>query len=386
MDERHTADRVPGEGRSLEIIGDEAEFVRHIFERYIDLGNVRALRDELHGQRRTAPIRTTGTGKTFGGQPLTRGQLYVILKNPIYLGLISHKGTTYPGLHDAIIRETVFQTAQQKLTENLRGHRDRARAKAPSLLAGKLIDETGQAMIATHATKGSRRYRYYVSDTLHHREGDGLRIPARKIDGAVSLQITQLFKDPLALLTRCGLAYDPADLRRLSNCPVPDTRAIATIVDEVRVLRASIEIRCHTTEVARELGVKHTAKANSHLVLTVPATLSRTGRVLRLVHGASKPLVPARDRSVPRLLARAHAWWAELRKGQIDVETLAASQGVGTSYFARVLRLAFLSPELTAALLNGRCALDAEDLVKAGAVADRWLDQRQLLLGSNGAE
>jgi site-specific DNA recombinase len=71
-----------------------------------------------------------------------------------------------------------------------------------------------------------------------------------------------------------------------------------------------------------------------------------------------------------------------VRNGETDIETLAAQHGVGPSYFTRVLRLAFLSPEMTAALLSGRCSLDAEDLVRSGVVVERWADQRALLSGS----
>jgi site-specific DNA recombinase len=366
-------------GRSLAIIEDEAGFVRQIFDLYLQLGNVRALRDALERQRSFAPVRTTGTGKTFGGQPLTRGQLYLILKNPIYIGRISHKGATYPGLHEAIIDEAVFQAAQQKLKENLRGHRDRVRAKNPSLLAGKLVDEAGEAMMATHATKGSRRYRYYVSSQLHNGEGDGMRVPAREIEGAVTSNIAQAFENPLDLLTRCELAFTPADLKRLDNGACPSKQAISGIVDAVRIQPTAIEIRCSVGAIAAELGVEHQPASQSHLTLIVPARLSRSGRVLRLVQGTAKPLLAASDRPVVRLLARAHCWWREVRKGEANLETLAQQHGVGTSYFTRVLRLAFLSPEVTSAILSGQCSLDAEDLVQTGVVADRWAVQRALL-------
>jgi site-specific DNA recombinase len=368
-------------GRSLEIVDDEASFVREIFARYLELGNVRALRDVLTRERMLAPVRVTGTGKSFGGQPLTRGQLYLILKNPIYTGLISHKGLTYPGLHDAIIDDATFEAAQQKLKENLRGHRDRVRAGNPSLLAGKLLDEAGQAMVATHATKGSRRYRYYVSAALHHGQSDGMRIPAREIQGAVTATIAQAFESPLELLTRCQLPFTPADLKRLGNGAIPGKQAIAGIVNEVRIKPTAIYIRCSIGAIATELGVEHEPVSEPHLTLTVAARLSRSGRVLRLVQGTAKPVIPVSDRSVARLLARAHTWWHEVRNGETDIETLAAQHSVGASYFTRVLRLAFLSPEMTAALLSGRCSLDAEDLVRAGTVVERWADQRNLVSG-----
>jgi site-specific DNA recombinase len=106
--------------RSLAIIEEHARLVRHVFARYLALGNVRLLEAELRQQGHHAPARTTGTGKSIGGIAFSRGQLYLMLKCQTYRGEIAHKGIIYPGLHDEIIDEGQAQDLAECLVGILR--------------------------------------------------------------------------------------------------------------------------------------------------------------------------------------------------------------------------------------------------------------------------
>jgi site-specific DNA recombinase len=167
------------DGRSLAIVEEHAERVRLIFKRYLELGNVRRLQDELSRSGLYKPVRATSGGRSFGGAPFRRGELYAMLANPVYIGRIRHRETTYDGLHEAIIDLPLWEAVQAKLAGNRTGERHvRATAHA-SLLAGKLFDGAGERMVACHAKKGARRYRYYVSHSLHR--GAGLREAGRAV-------------------------------------------------------------------------------------------------------------------------------------------------------------------------------------------------------------
>ena len=158
-------------GRSLTIVEEHAGLVRHIFSRYLDLGKVRLLAGELAASGTISPARHQATGKQIGGVPFSRGQLYLILKNRIYLGEIEHKDQVYPGLHKAILDRELFEQVQAMLKAHTQGTRDGTRAERPSLLAGRIVDEAGEPLVPVHATKpvpsgaegGKVRYRYYVS-------------------------------------------------------------------------------------------------------------------------------------------------------------------------------------------------------------------------------
>ena len=83
--------------RKLVIVPEEADTVRLIFCRYQQLGSVRLLKDELDRKGIRSKQRIHGNGSHSGGQPFSRGALYALLSNPIYVGEIAHKGTRYPG-------------------------------------------------------------------------------------------------------------------------------------------------------------------------------------------------------------------------------------------------------------------------------------------------
>src|SRR6516162_2962492 len=98
--------------RKLVIVEREAETVRHIFRRYAALGSVRLLQQELETHGITGKSWTSASGRNWGGKPLGRGALYLILRNPIYRGEIVHKDQTYPGEHRAIIDLDLWDTVQ----------------------------------------------------------------------------------------------------------------------------------------------------------------------------------------------------------------------------------------------------------------------------------
>jgi site-specific DNA recombinase len=145
------------DGRSLKIVDEHAVITRTVFTRYLALGNVRRLAESLERDGVLSPARTTRSGKTIGGVPFTRGQLYLMLKCRTYIGEIAHKDQVYPGLHDAIIERGTWDAVQAMLAANLQGSREGPRGTEASLLAGKICDDTGVPLVATHAVARGRR-------------------------------------------------------------------------------------------------------------------------------------------------------------------------------------------------------------------------------------
>src|SRR3546814_779668 len=136
------------DGRSLAIVKDHAGIIHSIFRAYLDLGNVRLLQDRLEIDGIVKPTRRTKAGRPYGGGPFSRGELYAILGNPIYIGRIRHGKTTYPGLHPAIIEQEMWDAVQKQLKENGRGTRSSPRVRHPSILTGKLFDDRDEPLIA----------------------------------------------------------------------------------------------------------------------------------------------------------------------------------------------------------------------------------------------
>ena len=163
------------DGRSLAIVESEAETVRLIYRRYLELGTVRQVETWLKAEGITTPARVRGSGATYGGRPFSRGHLYSILRSPIYAGDIPHKDKVYPGNHPAVIAREAWDAVQARLKSHVNGKRG-VRAPTASLLAGRIVDAQCEPLLAVHASKTTKggsesskvRYRYYVSKALQH--------------------------------------------------------------------------------------------------------------------------------------------------------------------------------------------------------------------------
>ena len=154
--------------RTLLVNEAEAATVRHIFRRYLELGSTHALQRELAEQGIISKQRIFSTGRIAGGQPFSRGALFHLLRNQIYLGKIVHKAQVFEGEHDGIVDPDLFARVQARLDAQVRRHSSNAAQrgqKAP--LTGKLFDATGAPMSpAASRSKSGRIYRYYVSTSL----------------------------------------------------------------------------------------------------------------------------------------------------------------------------------------------------------------------------
>jgi site-specific DNA recombinase len=104
--------------RKLIAVPQEAERVRHIFTRYLDLGSVYALQAELAEEDIRTKKRIGRDGKITGNAHFSRGALYQMLRNRIYLGEITHRGISYPGDHDAIVGRSMFEQVGALLDAN----------------------------------------------------------------------------------------------------------------------------------------------------------------------------------------------------------------------------------------------------------------------------
>ena len=139
--------------RKLVVNANEADLVRHIFRRYADLKSVRALKEDLDAAGIVSKARLDRFRHPSGSLPIDRGALYHMLENRLYRGEIVHKNTSYPGLHDAIIDEMLWDEVQAGLVENRVERTTRSTAVDPSLLAGLVYDDSGEGMSPTHANK-----------------------------------------------------------------------------------------------------------------------------------------------------------------------------------------------------------------------------------------
>lgn len=385
------------DGRTLAIVEDHAELVRDIHRRYLEVGSVRQLAESLERDRVRTPVRTMVNGKHYGGSTFSRGQLYAILRNPIYIGRIAHRDTTYPGLHPPILAQDDWDRVQRMLADNKQGARTHT-APTHSLLAGKIFDERGEPLIAAHASKGKQRYRYYVSRDVHHgiASNAGLRIPAREIEGLVTQEVASLFDDPIALIDKAGLSATPELISRIDEralaaagaVKAPRSTHVAELVAQVRVDSGRVEIDISTPAIAALLEAERATDAPATITCTAEVRLTRTGRVVRLVHQDGRPAGPcAADPALLRLIITARRWWSILAQGEVRISELAIREGVSASWMTRAVRLAFLSPPMVDAILAGklRGEVGVHALTRGDVVPACWKAQRERFVMSGGS-
>lgn len=183
---------------------DEARLVRHIFERYLELGSVRRLKMDLEEKRIVSGTKVCRKGNVRGGKPFSRGALYHLLSNPIYVGDIRHEHDRHAGQHEPVISGELWERVQQQLrTRPARHGEGRKTEAADSPLAGKLFDESGELLYVQGAAKGERRYRYYVSKSLvkggSQEAEQGWRLPAPEIERTISAAVQAMLADRTAI-------------------------------------------------------------------------------------------------------------------------------------------------------------------------------------------
>jgi len=366
------------DGRSLKINPVEAELVRHIYQRYLELGSVHALRDALALEGVVSKRWTTSAGAVRGGAPFGRGALFHLLSNRLYLGKIPHREESYPGLHAAIVERTLFDEVRAKLLVNA-GPAKRVKAGRPpinpaGLLTGLIRDDRDNVMSPVAARKPAGRvYRYYVSSAALTRykadAGSIPRVAAKPVE---------------ALVWRC------AERLGVREGAILTTQRLRDAVKEVEVSRRRVRIIFQNSaldEGAIDLAhLRATAEEgesidliDDNLCWTVPTCLSRRGGV-RSASGpaGSAALEDTRpDKVLLKALVRAESWKQGLLAGEFTtIQAAAQKEGLTLEHAQRLLRLAFLRPSLKRLILEGRApaALTLQRVMMRG-VPLAWEDQ-----------
>lgn len=334
MDGRHPAARLSADGRSLKIVEEHADLVRTVFRRYLELGKVRLLAEQLERNNLRVPARVLSTGKHIGGSPLTRGQIYKLLSNPAYIGEVHHRGQIYQGKHTAIIDHATWDAVQAKLRDNAQGTQRYGTAKARCLLAGKLFDDAGEPFVASHASKGKIRYRYYVSRKLQFdaaaKDGDGLRVPALELEKAVALRLAQSVSDPLRLAAELAIAPKPEELQKAFQAADKlsgklrdrDFSAVNSLVERIVIGGGSVRISVATEALSEALELPSLTSDHVALDLDVPFRLSRRGSALRII-AADGRVVSSEfgDPALIALLLKARRLWDRLQRERLTLRS-----------------------------------------------------------------
>ncbi len=245
--------------RKLVINDAEAATVRMIFERFVEVGSATALARTLAAE---------GV-RTRRGRLVDKGFLYKLLNNRVYIGDAVHKGTAYPGEHEAIITRALWDKVHGILRQSPRVRAGRTRAATPALLKGLIFGPTGCAMTPTHTRRGDKLYRYYVSQSVLKRGADACpvgRVPAAEIEGAVVDQLRGLLRAPEVIVGTWRSARPEIDCLSEAEVrealegldplwdelfPAEQARIVQLLVERVEVGVDGLKIRLRVQGLAR---------------------------------------------------------------------------------------------------------------------------------------
>jgi site-specific DNA recombinase len=334
----------------ITVVEHEAEQVRLIYRRYLELSGVNALVRDLRERNIRTKTRLLATGGTRGGIPFERGTLFYLLRNRFYIGEVRYKGDILRGEQPPIMERALFDAVQQKLTDQWTT-RTSVRNPGDHLLTGLLFDDAGQRMAPTHATKAGIRYRYYVSLPCLHGEaktakvGSVTRVPATDIEEVVVKSLN------VHLSSERGM---PASA-------ITNHSAIAEVIDRIDVYRDRLAVRLRSRESSGTIKPPDDIEPTGDRLLSIPwqKPPPKRFRQILLPHGSSRnevrPERPERRLRLVSAIARGRRWLDEMISGSVtDAEQIALRERCSVRHVNMTISLAFLAPKLVRAAVEGR--------------------------------
>lgn len=367
--------------RKLVPVPEEAERVRTIMRRYLEIGSVPALLRCLHAEGIVTKVQQRTSGPHKGGIPFARGSLFHLLRNPVYRGRIFHKGAEYEGEHEAIVPEDLWEAVQAQLREKAPSRRWSTNQPQLAMLRGLLSDREGRPMVPTYGSNKTRRYAYYETRKDKVRPGGPapVRIQRGQLEKHITLHLRALLSDEHAL-------------RRLSG--MVEAAPLRSMFAAARGLAARLGEAQSSGDAVRAL-VGHIAFTADHLALTlVPQALGVADAQVwswAIPLPARKPFREAKlridaageskgpDPAIVALLAEA----IEVRElvhasNDMSINQLARRHGRCRKQLFKLYRLSFLSPRIVEAVADGSIAPARRDLLEANLPMS-WDEQHQLL-------
>jgi site-specific DNA recombinase len=321
------------------VVENDATVVRTIFKLYLERGSIHRLLPVLREQRIVTKKQLLKSGQTIGGIPFSRGSLSYLLRNRFYVGEVVYRGEILPGGQTPLINRDLFDAVQTKLAEQQNNH-VQTRSKSEALLIGLIFDDTGNRMSPSHARKNGVRYRYYTSLALlqgcREQAGSVNRVPAADIESAVA--------DGVRVHLTLPAKANSADLIKdhVARVEVRRQRLIISLKnrgDGQHGRRRSKDVR--TLEVS---WTKPPSKKRREILM--PASPSTGARTRPIRADARAKLVAA--------IARGRRWLSEITSAEANTDGIAARERCSIRKVNMTVSLAFLSPDLVKAAIEGR--------------------------------
>ncbi len=386
-------------GRRLVANRAEASKVREIFTAYLRLGCVSKLRRHLNETETRSKSRIDRDGRECGNASFSRGALYHLLRNRIYVGEIVHKHEHYQGQHEAVVPQDLWDQVQARLEFNNRAHRKGASSSTRSLLTGKLFDPAGVPFTPTHTVKNGKRYRYYTSQAVIQQSGSRppiARFPAQDLEALVETQIRSLLADPntcaaglrnkrlkAAVIEGAGrLTQKWVKLEALKQ-----EEFVRVVLKRVVLGEKTVSIEIDRKSLFKSLAPIHAKDFDAlrspfpELVINSNFEVRQRGSEIRVI--APGTVVPSnrRSQSLVRAIARARSWYEQIANGEVGtIDNLVRESHLAPAYVRRILPCATLAPRVVEAMLAGAQSPDVTLMDVSESIPFDWKEQEQKFL------
>jgi DNA invertase Pin-like site-specific DNA recombinase len=323
--------------KKLIVVPDEAETVRKIFRRYLELGSLRDLAEDLDREGIRTRRLTLASGRTRGGIRFGVGPLAHLLRNRFYIGEIVYKGKIHPGEQESLLDRELFDAVQARLAAGSNVRQLKLRA-SPSILSGRLFDDRGNRMTPTHTNKKGARYRYYVSHPILQKRNSEA--------GAVSRVSASEIEAVVLKAARSHLAEHGS---LLSHDRMTEQDLIAQLVERIVLKPQAIEIRF---ALANQTG----GHEQMTTVVVVPWKAAGIATIKGVVHipASTTKMTTAERDALLTAIAKARAWIEGLTEGRFtSFAEIAKREGKVERYIRLLAPLAFVSPSLVADMVDG---------------------------------
>ena len=343
-------------GRKLVPVPEEAERVRTIMHRYLQVKTVPALIEVLRVEGVVTKIQQRAGGPHRGGIPFARGSLFHLLKNPIYRGMIVHKGKVYQGEHEAIVDEDLWSQVQAQLASKAPPRKRSTNEPQQALLRGLLTDPQGRPMVLTYGSSKVRRYAYYETRKDLARLGDvsGLRYQRGQLEKHMIVHLEELLNDKHAL-RRLSEIEEAGTLRTMfanAHLLALQLREIGKVEQALRSLIASVAIRSDGMTIVLKpdvLGIT----SESNWSWSIPLPVRRPFREARLRIDSETSAIRASNDLLSLIADAMAAQRLVLASPELSIAQLAKREGRCRTQLARLLRLSWLSPRIVEAIADG---------------------------------
>ena len=360
--------------KKIVVVRAEAEAVRTIFARYLELGSIRALAEDLERRGIRSKPRRLSNGRTIGGGRFGVGALAHLLKNRFYVGEVVYQGVVYRGEHEPILQSPLFAAVQGKLAAQAVARRCRVRGSR-SILSGRLFDFCGNRMSPSHANKRGARYRYYISQAVLQNKSppSGLvgRVPAAEVEAFVA-----------AALRRHLSATEPGE-----QLPQNDRELLERHLERVTLTPTHVELRLRQSvqpaqaddPANKDPSARRMADVTA---ITVPWGSPVPDAIKGIIHvpAHNTPMTPTRRDILLTAIAKARGWVDDLANGRLgSFAVLARREGKAERHIRLLVPLAFVSPRIVSGLLDGTAPAGLTITALARALPWSWAEQERRL-------